>query len=186
VAGPKRTGVLVEFSDLAFHFRSPGDLTDDEQDDVLQFLHERIQKQEKEELEQLDYLYKSLKSVSHKNYWMCSDSLDQAKNEKLRTILRDFFQDQEHWQRSTQESTEPNISPQELSQAVADIRQLISVHGHEHRFNGRAIARILHGIGSPCFPATTWGRNRRFWRVHMNVDFNFLIKVATQELIKLR
>ena len=53
--------MLVEFSDLAFHFRSPGDLTDEEIDDVMQFLHTRVQNQEKEELQQLHYLYNSFK-----------------------------------------------------------------------------------------------------------------------------
>lgn len=77
-------------------------------------------------------------------------------------------------------------SPQEVSQAIADIRQLISLHGHEHRFNGRAVARIFHGISSPCFPAQTWGRARRFWRSNMNLDFNFLVRLAVQEIIKLR
>ena len=77
-------------------------------------------------------------------------------------------------------------SQQEISQALADIRQLIGVHGHEHRFNGRAVARIFHGISSPCFPAQTWGRARRFWRSNMNLDFNVLVRLAVQEIVKLR
>ena len=52
---------MVEFSELAYHFRSPGDLTLDELDDVLQFLHTRVQKQEKTELSQLSRLYQALK-----------------------------------------------------------------------------------------------------------------------------
>jgi ATP-dependent DNA helicase Q4 len=52
---------MVEFSNLAFHFSAPGDLTDEELDDVLQFLHERVQKHEKSEIQQLKYLSDSLK-----------------------------------------------------------------------------------------------------------------------------
>lgn len=59
--GPQKTGVLVEFSNLAFHFIAPGDLSDEELDDVLQFLHERIQKHEKTEIQLLKYLNESLK-----------------------------------------------------------------------------------------------------------------------------
>ena len=52
---------MVEFSELAYHFRSPGDLSVDELDDVLQFLHTRVQRQEKTELSQLSRLYQALK-----------------------------------------------------------------------------------------------------------------------------
>lgn len=51
----------MEFSNLAFHFIAPGDLSDEELDDVLQFLHERIQKHEKTEIQLLKYLNESLK-----------------------------------------------------------------------------------------------------------------------------
>lgn len=187
--GPQKTGVLVEFSNLAFHFIAPGDLSDEELDDVLQFLHERIQKHEKTEIQLLKYLNESLKSVSHKNFWMCADTLDEKKNDKLKEIIDDYFEKQEilnEFKQREEDQDEKQPSPQEVSQAIADIRQLISLHGHEHRFNGRAVARIFHGISSPCFPAQTWGRARRFWRSNMNLDFNFLVRLAVQEIIKLR
>ena len=38
--------VLVEFSNLAFHLRSPGDLTAEEQDSVCDSLYKRVKKQE--------------------------------------------------------------------------------------------------------------------------------------------
>ncbi|XP_062621086.1 ATP-dependent DNA helicase Q4-like isoform X2 [Saccostrea cucullata] len=187
--GPQRTGVMVEFSDLAFHFTAPGDLSDEELDDVLEFLHERIQKQEKSEIQQLNYLSDSLRSVSHKNFWMSADALDEGKNRKLKEIINDYFEGQSllnQYKEKETEEKEQQPSPQEVGQAIADIRQLVCVHGHEHRFNGRAVARIFHGISSPCFPAQVWGRARRFWRSNMNLDFNFLVKLAVQELIKLK
>ena len=57
---PKKSGVLVTFTDLAFHVRSYGDLTDDELEEVVSFLTERIQTQERTELGQLDRLQKTL------------------------------------------------------------------------------------------------------------------------------
>ncbi|KAK3610308.1 hypothetical protein CHS0354_029774 [Potamilus streckersoni] len=191
-SGPRKSGVLVEFSDLAFHFRSPGDLSIAEYDDVLQFLHDRIQKQEKTQLRQLRYLYKSLKSVSHKNYWMCCDEVDQKKNEKLKQILKDYFEDQtDSLRNATSEDLDDNaemepVAKFSMDQLVSDIHQFISVHGQEHSLTGRAIARIFHGIGSPCYPASTWGRVRRFWRSHLHVDFNIIVKIATQEIIRAR
>ena len=50
-------------------------------------------------------------------------------------------------------------------------------------FPGRAIARVFHGIGSPCFPAEVWGKVRRFWRSHLHTDFNLVRKLATEALI---
>lgn len=58
---PTRTGTIVEFSDLAYHFRTPGDFTTEELDDILQFLHNRVQNQEKAELQNLSRLYQALK-----------------------------------------------------------------------------------------------------------------------------
>ena len=71
-------------------------------------------------------------------------------------------------------------------QVIIDIRQFYTQYAHEHAITGRAIARIFHGIASPCFPAITWGRVRRYWRSHLNVDFNEIMKLATQELVRMR
>ena len=60
-SAPRKTGVMVEFSELAYHFRSPGDLDIEELDDILQFLHTRVQRQEKTELYNLSRLYQALK-----------------------------------------------------------------------------------------------------------------------------
>jgi ATP-dependent DNA helicase Q4 len=48
------------------------------------------------------------------------------------------------------------------------------------------VARIFHGIPSPNFPAQVWGRVRRFWRVHLEVDFNVLVRLASEEVLKMR
>ena len=56
----------------------------------------------------------------------------------------------------------------------------------DHVWTGRAVARIFHGIQSPNFPAKQWGRVFRFWRKHLDVDFNFLVKIATEEIVSMR
>lgn len=68
----------------------------------------------------------------------------------------------------------------------SDVRAFVQIHGGEHPLTGRAIARVFHGIASPCFPAETWGRARRFWRAHLDTDFNQLIKTATSELVRVK
>ena len=51
---------MVEFSDLAFHLRSPGDLEEEEVDEVTEFLGERLETQERTELYQLQHFYGTL------------------------------------------------------------------------------------------------------------------------------
>ena len=56
----QKSGVLVEMEDLSFHFRSPGDLTDDELEEITNFLSERMNTQEASELHQLHHFYNTL------------------------------------------------------------------------------------------------------------------------------
>ncbi len=98
------------------------------------------------------------------------------------------------------------------AQICADIRGFLSSRSDE-KFSGRAVARIFHGIGlflmtfrfnycnflfgdinmcfcppagSPCYPAQTYGRDRRYWRKYIQFDFNEFIRLATQEIIRTR
>jgi len=67
----------------------------------------------------------------------------------------------------------------------SDIRSFMFTN-MDTAWTGRAVASIFHGIQSPNFPVKSWGRVYRFWRAHMDVDFGLLVKMATQEVIKLR
>lgn len=49
----RRSGVLVEFRELAFHLHSPGDLTAQDKDQICDFLYSRVQAQEREGLARL-------------------------------------------------------------------------------------------------------------------------------------
>ncbi|XP_067651604.1 ATP-dependent DNA helicase Q4-like [Haliotis asinina] len=184
-----KSGVLVEFSELAFHLRSPGDLNQEEMDNIVDFLHKRVTRQEGTELYQLNLLYNSLKSCAHKSYWMCADEANMNKSDKLRQLMENFFEDKKSaLERMDEEESESNEipSPRDLDQVILDVRQFITLYGQEHSLTGRSIARVFHGIGSPCFPIETWCRVRRFWRSHLHVNFNVCLKAATRELVRLR
>ena len=58
--GSKKTGVVVEFSTLCYHLRSPGDMSPEELDEVVDFLMERIETQEKTELFHLENFHRTL------------------------------------------------------------------------------------------------------------------------------
>jgi ATP-dependent DNA helicase Q4 len=73
-----------------------------------------------------------------------------------------------------------------LSQLQADIRNFIHVYSHEHALTARAIARVLHGIDSPRFPAAVWGKVRRFWRAQLHVHFHVVQREAARALLQFR
>ncbi|XP_053719047.1 ATP-dependent DNA helicase Q4 isoform X1 [Synchiropus splendidus] len=184
-----RSGIMVEFSSPSFYFRSFGDLSDEEMDRVCQFLHNRVQEQEKTQLYQLTACFKAFKSVAFRSVMPCVDALDEGRSVQLKSLLAEYFD-----KRRDREHTLQPLDVDELdkfkfidweNQIRADIRSFLSTRSDE-KFSGRAIARIFHGIGSPCFPAQVYGRDRRFWRKYIQFDFNQLIRLATQEIIRFK
>ncbi|XP_037549118.1 ATP-dependent DNA helicase Q4 [Nematolebias whitei] len=184
--GSRRSGVLVEFSSSSFHFRSYGDLSDEEMDRVCHFLHNRVQEQERTQLFQLTACFKAFKSVAFKNVMSCLDDLDEGRSLQLKNLLSEYFD-----QRRDRDHMLKPVDLEELNmyklldwedQIRADIRSFLSCRSDE-RFSGRAVARVFHGIGSPCYPAQIYGKDRRFWRKYIQFDFNQLIRLATQEIL---
>lgn len=53
---PKRSTISVEFFDLGFRIRAPGDLSDEELDATLDLLYSRVQNQEKTQLIQVSFI----------------------------------------------------------------------------------------------------------------------------------
>ncbi|KAG7458240.1 hypothetical protein MATL_G00236080 [Megalops atlanticus] len=192
--GTGKSGVLVEFSSLSFYFRSYGDLTADEMDRVCDFLHRRVQAQEKTQLYQLKACFRAFRSVAYRNCSFCTDEMDEERSLKLKELLRDYFDKKKELDlsKNSLEDKENEEDDEGLSmckmrdwedQIRADIRSFLANRSDE-KFTGRAIARIFHGIGSPCYPAQTFGRDRRYWRKYLQFDFNEIIRLATQEIIR--
>ena len=77
---------------------------------------------------------------------------------------------------------------------AADVRELLT-----HRSGGkaggagcmsaRAVALVLHGLGSPAYPAAEWRRKDKaghLWEKHAKVDFDAIVRVASEELLAMR
>ncbi|TNN47387.1 ATP-dependent DNA helicase Q4 [Liparis tanakae] len=184
-----RSGVQVELSSLSFYFRSYGDLSDEEMDKVCRFLHNRVQNQEKTQLYQLTACFKAFKSVAFQSASSCLEDLDESRSLQLKELLAEYF--------DKRRDRGLALAPVDIeepdnykfldweNQIRADIRSFLSNRSDE-KFSGRAVARIFHGIASPCYPAQTYGRDRRYWRKYIQFDFNRLIKVAIQEIIRFK
>ncbi|XP_006809987.2 ATP-dependent DNA helicase Q4 [Neolamprologus brichardi] len=184
-----RSGVLVEFSSPSFYFRSYGDLSDEEMDRVCQFLHKRVQDQERTQLYQLTACFKAFKSVAYCSVLSCVDDLDESRSLQLKSLLSEYFDKRRDGDHALKPFDLEELDKYKLldweDQIRADIRSFLSNRSDE-KFSGRAVARIFHGIGSPCYPAQTYGKDRRYWRKYIQFDFNQLIRLATQEIIRFK
>ncbi|XP_070798035.1 ATP-dependent DNA helicase Q4 [Pituophis catenifer annectens] len=187
--GSRKSEILVEFRELSFHLRSYGDLSDDELDGVCDFLHQRVTGREKAALRQLQVCFQAFQSVAFSTYASCCDHADQERSSQLKSQLVAYFEKQpvldetsvgadcgaDHLQ---------DVQFQQWEQQIqADIRHFLSIRQDE-KFSGRAVARIFHGIGSPCYPAQIYGRDRRFWRKYLHFDFHKIMRLATEEIIR--
>ncbi|XP_038615914.1 ATP-dependent DNA helicase Q4 [Tachyglossus aculeatus] len=188
--GCGRTGVLVEFGDLAFHLRAPGDLTASERDEICDFLHHRVRVREQAALAQLRRSFRAFQSVAFPNCGPCAERVDEERSDRLKALLTRYFEDEEEEATLDQAPTEdddPHLGQARLQdwedQIRSDVRQFLSIRPEE-KFSGRAVARIFHGIGSPRYPAQVYGRDRRFWRKYLHVDFHQLIRLATEEILR--
>lgn len=177
----KRTTISVQFHDLAFRVRSPGDLTDEELDACLELLHQRVVEQEKCELQQLQAITNALNSVAHNSYLPATLAIDNiTSSNQLKQNIRKYFEDE----------TLTSIDiPMDIDQTndeiiINDVRAMIQRYP-ENNFTGRALARIFHGISSPNYPAVIWGRCQ-YWRQHMNIDFNRIVQLANAEIVMMR
>uniref|UniRef100_A0A5F8GPB0 DNA 3'-5' helicase n=1 Tax=Monodelphis domestica TaxID=13616 RepID=A0A5F8GPB0_MONDO len=186
---PRRTGVLVEFRDLSFHMRSPG-LTAFEQDEICDFLHQRIQAREKEALAQLRATFQAFQRVAFPNCGPCMEHVDEERSDQLKALLTRYFEEgtaalfeDQFREESEQNHDFGQARLQDWESSIcSDIRHLLSIR-QEEKFSGRALARIFHGIGSPCYPAEVYGKDRRFWRKYLHVSFPSLLRLATREIL---
>ncbi|XP_028726822.1 ATP-dependent DNA helicase Q4 isoform X5 [Peromyscus leucopus] len=179
---PRGTGVHVEFSELAFSLHSPGDLTDEEKDQICDFLYSRVQARERKALAHLHHISKAFRSVAFPSCGPCLEQCDEERSNRLKTLLGHYFEEEE----SVKDEQGPEPGQNELQDwedhIRRDVRQLLSVRPEE-RFSGRAVARIFHGIASPCYPAQVYGQDRRFWRKYLHLNFHALMRLATEELL---
>ncbi|GIY74387.1 ATP-dependent DNA helicase Q4 [Caerostris darwini] len=180
----RKTGVIVEFSDLAFHVSAPGNLSDEEMDAVLNFLYNKVVTTEETELQNLKLLFSVFKKYSFPHYWECCDEVNTEYSNELKTAINKYFSRSDVLSEELNDMEKTPIETNkevDLQYVKSLIKDLICIH-QDHNFTGRAIARIFHGIASPCFPSEVWGRVYKFWRCLLHVNFNTILKLANEEL----
>ncbi|GBN17081.1 ATP-dependent DNA helicase Q4 [Araneus ventricosus] len=183
----RKTGVIVEFSDLAFHISSPGNLSDEEKDEVLNFLHSKVMTSEETQLKGLKLLFSVFQKFSIPRCWDCCDEVNIENSEGIKAAINKYFARDDLLLDEFKDTISSSDSDNEVDPSYIKslIRDLVCTH-QDHNFTGRAVARIFHGIDSPCFPSETWGKVRKFWRCLLRVNFNTIMKLANEELRNLK
>ena len=183
------SSVVVEFTDPSFHLISPGDFSPEELDYVCDHLQRRVKDQETLEVDKLHLLYSVLRSVACDNIYEYFSDREGGSQSRLMELINDYFEDRLDCTTAAQMGIHVLKLPSEISAKLEadisrDIHSLMSIHT-ERNFSGRTIARIFHGISSPCFPAEVWAKQQRFWRRYLHVDFNALCQVATRVALQM-
>lgn len=180
----KRSNISVEFSDLGFRVLAPGDLSPIELDSTLDMLFSRVQEQETNQIYQLENVFRGLTSVAVNSSLACASAEpNNVRSETLKIIVRKYFQSNEIIKFSDSKM-EPVTDPAIDDVIINDIYIMISRYP-ENNFTGRSLARIFHGVQSPVFPAVIWSRCK-YWRAHLKTDFNHIVKLANEVILKLR
>ncbi len=134
-------------------------------------LAKRLAGIEQRQVSRLDILHRAL---------VPGDEVDFADQEPhIRGVLESYFE--------ACEDSAPlpcNISSAD-SLLLSDVRALVGTNGRRsgefQRMTPRAIARILHGVSSPAFPASTWGRTPH-WGRYETVDFRAVMQAARKAI----
>lgn len=130
---------------------------------------------------QLQIIFNTFKSLAFPKVAACSThQLPVDESDQLKVIIRNYFQSNLSMDVELADETNETTD----NELKADIRTMISIYP-DNNFNGRNLARIFHGITSPCYPAVIWGRCK-YWRAHIAVSFNRIVTLANRELVKMR
>jgi ATP-dependent DNA helicase Q4 len=186
----RKSGVMVEMSNLAFHFDALRGLSEEERDHLKNFLYGRVSGQERRELHSLNRIFRSFSIVSHAAAIECSVEADTARSDRLKQFIEEYFgepadDDDPTTPTSPSSTAKKEVRIEDESRVRSEVRQFVMTHS-DHTWSGRAVARVFHGIASPNFPAQQWGRVFRYWRSHIDVDFNALCKLANREVVGIR
>lgn len=120
-------------------------------------------------------------SLAFPSFKLCSgENIPIESSNKLKTIIRSYFQTSLPMDAKIIDDNDDTAD----TEIISDIRQMIFMYP-ENNFSGRSLARIFHGISSPCNPAVIWGRCK-YWRAHQKVNFNRLVSIGNMEIVRMR
>lgn len=88
----KKTGIVVDFSNLGFRVFSRGDMTPTELDEALDYLIQRVEGQEKRAAVQLEVVYSAFSYFSVSKFKEVEEDFGKEKSDKLKEVIREYFE----------------------------------------------------------------------------------------------
>jgi ATP-dependent DNA helicase Q4 len=178
--GAKNTA-SVDFSDRAIHIQTHRNFTTEDRDSVCKYLCEKMKEQEEKQLKKLHLMHAALSLESQSK----GSDAHAAIQPSLKAMTEKYFSN-EGLERSYLEKYKipvlpliEEVTPEQKNRVKNSVRSFIQANRKE-KFTGRSIARIFHGIQSPCYPARTWGHKSMYWRSYIAVNFDTLCEIATE------
>ena len=189
--------VSVEFSGQAYHIRSLGDFSHEELDHIKKYLCDKMEVQEKRQLERLYLVHAALCSESPTSPFdqensdsesdTMTDNEEDGEKPDLRTMTKQYFSNKgldRAYFNSVGIPVWPlteNVTSQQTRSVANNVQSLVAFVW-DYKFTGKSVARIFHGIASPRF-SHLWGYvNDRFWRRHLDISFDNLCKIINEKL----
>ena len=127
--------------------------------------------------------------------WYLNASEEEGEEEEVERVEEDPSGGEEDVpvRRVAEGAKRPKCVLTEKRMLVADIREILT-HRRDGKVGGagmlraRAVARILHGIGSPKYPAAEWrrGSSAHLWERHRDVDFYTVVEMCNAEILRVR
>jgi ATP-dependent DNA helicase Q4 len=197
-----KSGISIQLQNSSFYVRRVCiHSKDNSLDELNDFLWQRVSSQMNFSYSNFKSLYKILNEKAYDCIFQLTDCLENCDNieeseaftqlkknsqilkENLNRYFNNTLNIEEFSLGYNFDLAQAKNQDHELKRLINDIRKFLSMYQGEFKVNGYVVARIFHGIGTPRFPAEIWGRNRMFWRSHLEFDFEALIKIATEQLL---
>lgn len=191
----QRSGrISLACSEPAYNLRVLRPPAEDELEGIFHTLVETMLHLEQAQLRKLEFLQELIGRATAARPEQEGELPSTAMNRSIRRDLEAYFEQTKR----TAAEPEPvladlparlaqhGVSRADADRLRSDIRTLLVQHsdrGQTLFASGREVARIFHGIASPCFSGGAW-YSHSAWRRHQNVDFHLLRLLATDELIK--
>ena len=150
---------------------------------MTDYLYNRVIAQKNSEIRRLRELHSSLLSVAASTHYDAACEVHTERDAALKQKILVYFTETEaEDQKSDWVWSKPALPPAHILSVVQrDIRAFIHKYS-DLPLRGRVVARILQGIPSPNYPASSWGRVRQYWRKHLDVDFDWMVRCASEEI----
>jgi ATP-dependent DNA helicase Q4 len=191
-----KSGISIEFQTKSFYLKRKCIIDESELDDVNDHLWSRVSSQMNFSHYNFKAIYKILSENSFNSVGAYIDSfpvegqsesdLIEKKSNSLKQHFNKYFSNQldlEEFTKNNKLDYETSYSEEKEKHVAGNIKKFIYTYEKDAKLTGVVIARIMHGISTPRYPAEVWGRNRNFWRAHLDVEFERLRDLCTKQLL---